>query len=472
MKMNFKYVLLACGLVMGLASCSNEEHGEVTPVEGEKTYAQIGLTFKEVKTRAYGEEKATPEEMAIYNGKVYVFNSNKVLQQIVDYNPTKQCIFETTEGTHYFLAMANAPAEAIIPIGTHIDAMDDYIQNINQTVLDGYTSKTTGFFMTSGVNMTKGDYSQIEYLEKKIDKAEKAAVESDGLKAEDQRSVNYISIPVGRAMAKVAARLDLKNGELQHAADAKGTVKAASITYLVTNSPNAMYSFPYFGGLNLFQSPFYSVYNETVAPTAYFPRLHALDGEEPEYGEAVNEGKADNKPVVFYAIENANKTPTYGNSTIVSVRAVFIPSVIFDKADETTHITPVAPTDFYRIRNGSDGKYLDGFYTSRAIAEAAAKDKYGLNDCEVIEYLGGVCYYIIPLDDNQKVAPECYDVVRNHYYDVNITEVLACGYNKPGGDKGTKPVDPLDPKDVWMHATITPKDWVKVTQSGGLGPRN
>jgi len=471
MKMNLKYVLLACGLVMGLASCSNEEQGEVTPVEGEKTYAQIGLAYETKNTRGYTTEDAVGNEAKITDGKIYVFNSNKVLEKVVDYKEGTQCRFETTTGKHYFLAMANAPAEALIPIGTHMENMAKYLQDINKAKFETYTTgNTKGFFMTSGVDMVTGGYAKIEYVDLNIVKATEKQIIDDGLLENPQ--LNYIPIPVGRAMAKVQVRLTLEAGELNNTTegDAKGEVKIENLEYLITNNPDRMYSFPYFGGigLNLFQTPSFDIYDENSAPSTYWPALHTITKDD--YVKPADK----TKPAAFYAMENSNLYPSYSDATILSVKAIFTPSHTYNDKDDLstpTTVTPGSKIDFWRVLDKGSKKYLDKFCGSEEVAEAVAKAK-GLTEYTLVKYEKGLCYYIIPLYDNQKKAPECYDVVRNHYYDVNINEIMACGYNTPGGDEFTEPKDPLDPKDVWMHAAITVKSWVKVSQTGGLGPRN
>ncbi|NDV66567.1 Mfa1 family fimbria major subunit [Bacteroides sp. 224] len=529
MKMNFKYVMMACAIsAMGFASCSDNENIEgsnelPSVVEGEKAFAQVNLKFEDTKTRAnYAPATATPEEMKIYNGAIYVFNSNKVLQQVVEFDPSNttlvdangvyQCRFETTTGKHYFLAVANAPAFTI-PLGTHIDAMDQYIQDINRTKFETYIDpknalytgavKGDGFFMTSGVEMFDKTYSQIEYAELNVEAATEAEIIAD---VKDKK--NFIDIYIGRAMAKVEAfvALEAKDKVVIDEAKANGTVVAAKFKYGVANNPDAMYFFPYFGGENMFQSPYHYLFNTTSMPDNYWPALHSTTDfptpsgtstnyVQPNYmnnnGELVN--VADFKALAdqtylsckpFYAVENSNKVPTYGNSTLLSIETVFIPSkLVTSVADGVpTTATNTAEVTFYRIRTkevlaGEKSKYIDTFFfTNELDAQAYAEHAAGLNlkkeDYELMKYTNGFCYYIVPLEDTKKGHPECYDVVRNHYYEVMINSIIACGYNKPGGDEDTEKKDPLDPTNPFMHANIIVKNWVKIDQSEDLGPRS
>lgn len=516
MKMNFKYAMMACvGLAMGFASCSDNESIDTNePVEGAKAYAQVNLKFEGAKTRAYSTYGATDEEMRIVDGAVYVFNSNKVLQQVVTYNPSDltlvddngvyQCRFETTEGMHYFLAVANAPAFTI-PIGTHIDAMDQYIQDIDKTKFGTYLDPAgsgNGFFMTSGVEMFDLTYSEIEYSSKNI-----VAATEDEIKADTSDKLNHVEIFIGRAMAKVEAFVELnKNNELDHADTANGKVDFTTIRYGLANNPDAMYFFPYFGGENMFQTPYHYLFDTTSLPDNYWPALHStvdfpINGgaaapnyAEPNYmdgnGKLVDAAGAALADQTYksykphYAVENSNKIPTYGNSTLLSVEAVFVPDFLVTGVTDGVPATAAntAVVTFFRIRTnelltGRTSKYVDEFFfTTELDAQAYAEHAAGLGladtDYELVKYTDGVCYYIVPLYDDQKGTPECYDIVRNHYFEVKIDEIIACGYNEPGGDKDTEKKDPLDPENPWMHATITVKNWIKVAQSEGLQPRN
>lgn len=505
--MNFKYVMVACAaLTMGFASCSdNDDNGIGTnePVESEKAFAQVRLKFEEVRTRAdHASFPSTSFEDTIHNAKIYVFNSNKVLQQIVPYEFQKdlddndQCRFETTLGLHYFLAVANAP-EVVIPIGTHIDAMDQYIEDLSETRFNSYLdpdgTKKTGFFLSSGVDTKDMKYSKIEYYIKTI----VAATEKDIIEDVTDNK-NFIEIIIGRAMARVEAFVDLDNNDqLVHGKDVKGKVLPASITYGLANNPDAMHYFPYFGGAEKFQSPYHYLFNGTNLPDNYWPALHDtiefkkgsastryramthLKGGTEKYDASGN--SVDYNP--FYAVENSNETPTYGNATLLSISTLFIPDSITSVAAAspfavTTVVNPDLTTvkTFYRVKNKNfSGKEK---YTSMFFSTVEDATRYGKNvltldeaDFEVIEYKDGYSYYILPLEDDLKGSPVCYDVVRNHYFEVKVKSILACGYNTPQGDEDTEKRDPLDPTAPMMHAVITVKDWVKVSQGADLQPR-
>lgn len=459
--MNFKYAMMACAAVatMGLASCSdNDDNGEEV-LEGKKAYIHIGLVQNGPQTRALNIIEPTADEKVIKNGTVYVFNSNKVLVDYIelatDYDKkdaADQITYETTAGMHYFLAAANTPV-VTIDKGTHLDEVKSILNSINTGVFDEYINKTTpnkGFFMTSGVFMENDNYSRIEYASLDV---QEAVTEADVVADFDTQKVNFVQLNIGRAMAKVDAKLTLGGDDLVPHDQAAGELR--DVKYVVTNNPTAMYFMPYFGGKNLFQTPYFDLYDTTKEPENYWPALHSDAADLPYVAAG-----ADNTRATMYALENSNKVATYGNSTIVSVQGTFVPKEI----DGTAHDGTV--TDFWRNLN-EDGTYAPEFYSTEALAKTGDLTTKATQ----IEYKDGLCYYIIPLGNDKKTNPECYDVVRNHYYLVNIHEVFECGYSKPGGDGYTEPKEELDPEDVYMHASINVLGWYEVGVDGGLQPR-
>ncbi|NDV80635.1 Mfa1 family fimbria major subunit [Bacteroides sp. 51] len=581
MKMNFKYVsMFACAALMaGLTSCSdkNDNEGTDPDVTAEETTMTISLKTlgAQAGTRAVSEYPATNEESIIYNAKVYVFNSNKVLQQIVDMevdpakisagNTTTEAkkVFKTNVGNKYFLAVANLNPSSTtnVPLGTSLDNLVQIIENVNQakftTFLDpgdatatGLTidkmgnTKKTGFLMTSGVNLDEGTpnwYKTIDYVEREV------------VTPDDPRfpANNNVSIYIGRAMAKVSVNMqNVKTPEntvavYQKKTNGKLVGHISDMQYVLTNNPVKMYYFPFFGTLQRFQTPEWMFYDGTAAPQLYWPALHdqALSDPAKPNGAAAtkygtvggpNEG-FDYKPVLlgskgtqenllkstFYAVENTNNYPTYGNTTIAQIRARFTP----DNDAKADAGTWAADGTYYRVwwqidAVTGDGEWIsipnetDGsgnitvnnehknFWTSpdAILNYFTVDDGTGtgtmrprteqelIDDLsyQIIEFKGGICYYMVPLrntylqdDPSQQKGNEniVYSVVRNHYYDITVTGITDSGYPAPGGGPGpgeeTEPEDPLDPEESqYIQVQIEVKPWVWVKQSEEIGIRD
>ncbi|WP_163209660.1 Mfa1 family fimbria major subunit [Bacteroides sp. 519] len=536
MKMNFKYAMMAAAISLGFASCSNDPVADKDPiVDAQEAYISFKVKQAGEATRAVSRYIATDEEKAVYTSKVYVFNSNKVLQQIVDLdvnstNDGAEKIFKTTVGNHYFLAVANEP---VIPValGTSLDNLVEVVNNLNMakfsTFLDpcdgdgNFTGKTgTGFFMTSGVNVDEGTnrwYKTIDYWEQEIVAAKDPATSTVTVADIDPK--NRVVVPIGRAMGKTVVTMDASKYDVKND---KGEVlgKIETPEYALANNPDDMYYFPFFGTLQRFQTPQWTNFNKTTAPQTYWPALHAADfGDVSVYGEygvdAINEvfgyRNVPTKPAhamsgaeitesAFYVVENTNEVPTYGNATIAQVKTKFVPDAA---AWEDAAVTGT----FYRVwlqhdATTGDGEFVtktkQGFWGSKSAIYAAygVADDAGLKalDMYINEYTDGYCWYMIPLrntylqpndtDKQRNNDAIVYSVMRNHFYDVTVNSITDCGYPGPGGKNigdpdqpgpgdETDPTDPLDPEGTpFIHVSIEVKDWVWVSQGEDLGIRD
>lgn len=561
--MKFKYLsMFACAaLIAGLTSCSdkNENEGQGPDVTAKETTMTISLQPLGVRpgTRATSEYPATKEECVIYNAKVYVFNSNKVLQQIVDLEvdhtqlgghgtttlATKE--FRTDVGTKYFLAVANLNAGTLtnVPLGTSLDNLVQTIEGINQakftTMLDTgdatatdvtkignadpAITKKAGFLMTSAINLDQGTplwYKAIDYMPSEI------------IPDPDKKGLNHVYIKIGRAMAKTSVRmLDSKKTVNHKKTGAKmGTV--SDVQFVLTNNPTKMYYFPFFGTLQRFQTPEWTFCDGTTAPQNYWPALHdaalvspteaakkfATQGgtyEGFEYKPTLSKESYTQNELLkstFYAMENTNEHPTYGDATIAQVRVKFTPDA---SAMADAPLGSGAST-YYRVWRQRDPVIGDGewvalegdgnehksFWSDKTKIYAKYESAAGVPGTDatmadaklfIHEFTDGICFYMIPLrntylqdDPNQQKynANIVYSVMRNHYYDINVTGITDSGYPGPGGkdpkdpDKPgpgdqTEPKDPLDPDNSpFITVEIEVKDWTWVKQGEEIGIRD
>lgn len=476
-KMNFKYVMLACAtLAVSFMSCSKDDGNDTeVPQEGAKTFMSITLKQEVASTRYLTEDAAKPEEVAIKRAKVYVFSSVKVLEQVQDLavdggTGVANAIFETTVGNHYFVATANEPAGITVPLGTGLYEMVTILNGIDKNKFDTYTTDGE-FFMTSGVDANT--YRDIETASRNIIASDEANAPTN----------NPVIVKIGRAMAKLSFTCDLNAVNYKPSVDEVGGT-ISNVKYCVTNNTTAMYYMPHFIN-QLFVTPFYQAYNNVFAPSDYWPALHANQTSDPHpYQNATGNGE-DKMVTASYMMENSNEFPTYGNATIVSVEAKFTPKAIEDGG------TLINNGTFYRIKNIDNNTYVGKtinagtpnekvvplFFSSEDQADTYAVDPLKGNftakdvDYSVDTYVQGLCYYIIPVRDRSKTSAACYDVIRNHYFDMAIQNVTGCGYPVPGGDDETDPKDPLDPQPYFVDVTIEVLPWVKINQAEDLDVR-
>ncbi|MCD8179791.1 MAG: hypothetical protein LUE98_21275 [Tannerellaceae bacterium] len=125
-----------------------------------------------------------------------------------------------------------------------------------------------------------------------------------------------------------------------------------------------------------------------------------------------------------YCFENGNKTVLQGNSTMVLVKAKYIPEQWLNPDDSPGNET--LDGTFWRIKN-NNGKYLSGYYN--------AEPGVGSSQ-EAIKYENGITYYPIWLETDGR-----YMVERNHFYKIAITDVLSAG--APDLDNVMDPMEPL-----------------------------
>ena len=116
------------------------------------------------------------------------------------------------------------------------------------------------------------------------------------------------------------------------------------------------------------------------------------------------------------------------------------------------------------------------FYASLDKAKAANKsasitesDAANTPD-NVIEYTGGICYYIAWLNPDNITEPVKSPILRNNIYHVNITGMKKLGYSgnplNPGNENPKDPDDPtpdptetLYPVDTYMAVEISVVNW-------------
>ncbi|WP_163214059.1 Mfa1 family fimbria major subunit [Bacteroides sp. 519] len=563
MKMNFKYAMMAfAALSMGMASCSDkDDNGPEVPVDEGTAFINFRIvdSSDDNKTRAYAEYPALPGERRIERAKVYMFNAAKVLTRVEtlteDVNGVWGSIFEATPGTHYFIATANEPivSPALnVPLGTGMDYLAMKISDVTEqmfyqeiAVLKDATKATpTGlatdslFFMTTPVNvennLNNGNYKTMDYT---IGVLEACTMEEI---LDPANKKNVIKVPVGRAMAKTTLTIEAGDREVI-ASDATKTHlgKLDNLVYKVANNTYMMYMFPYFGTTQLFQTPLYDQYKVGSSSVGYWPRLHdpnffadvdPLVAVVNEHGRSIEprttrpESSTGETANGFYIMENSNLEPTWSNSTILQLRANFVPSKalyinaiggkpatpdpMLNSAGDLTYTNSkdyTAATTFYRVWDNYQRAYLPYFFENEADAKAVAelvrwedRDSNGtllkagytyettganayphLNTLPEAYHGGpvgipqkftdGLCYYMIPIRDKARgTHPAWHDVVRNHFYDIKIASFDNCGYPAPGGGgpKGpgdeTEPKDPLYPDPYFCQVSIVVKNWTHV----------
>lgn len=136
------------------------------------------------------------------------------------------------------------------------------------------------------------------------------------------------------------------------------------------------------------------------------------------------------------------------------------------------------------IENSVSVYYGSSFSTSEGIYSVVTIKKYshpknalpGYKESiegiiRIFQYTGGTCYYRVNVEDNMDGKTEAnnlfYSVMRNRFYNVNISKITSIGY-PDDEDVTVDPTDPINQK-TYMQAHITVEPWTKVEQDAELG---
>ena len=484
-KMNFKYLLFAAAMLVGFASCQNDEPnigGDVVPNKN-KTFASVRLVASSMNARAAGDNQdpsvQSPGENTISDATLYNFNANKTLEGTLSFTDQASALagetFETTDGTHYFYLVINKPSSfpASIPVGTVMADFEKLLINI--TDLADITTANS-FYMTNVA--TPGADVLAEW---------------DGTGSAP--ASNTIEISVGRGMAKV-------NVEFPSSATQPVSGVLSDVSYAVFNNPNQMFVMPvirkapldFIGSL---ETPFFednSVVADPIDASDYFPYMDETAVKADLASITLNptvvdtDSKAAATAKAVYAIENSNRNPRFGNATFVLLQGTFKPSTVYDatdavdagyaKSDDFWLLTYSVGTDKYNVFYSADPAAIaDDAIESRVTTLLAGADPGDIAAAvtaaqatkEVLAYGDGECFYGVWLADQSigtDKAVDRFTVKRNNYYYIYINDVSGVGSNEPGG------VIPDPEKPIVTKVNISVKidilNWTPILQVTGI----
>ncbi|WP_163174328.1 Mfa1 family fimbria major subunit [Bacteroides sp. 51] len=416
--MNFKYVMMACALTLGFASCSNDDevdNGGIIP-NGEPTVARIRLSQSGPDTRA--TKPTEGNEGKIKNAIIYIFDATAKFEKAVPLTKTEMDngeLVTITTGSHYFYAAVN-PDGLTLPTIDEGTSLEEAKKKVLSSLTMAKLTNPAGFFMT---NVS-------DALAKNI------VVSEDG-------SENDIKIEVGRAVAKV--NVDLAAGI---------TVTDGTFTdmkYRIGGNPKQMHLFPVYDG---------GILNTPLRDVAYTDGNYMFSNDSENYIDGAT---------ATYATENsAPNTALQGKATHAWVKGVYTPK------DMT-----LVDGNFWRVYDKSEKAWKAGIYASE---DDAVNIGNGGSREGVVKYAGGTCYYAFWITDEN--AAEKYTVSRNNYYDIKIQSVAKIGTNTEEGDKDidgdpitdpvnppVKPTDPIE-ESTKMKVSINVLPWNLVETGVGL----
>lgn len=463
MKKNFKLIMFAAAAVAMIGCAKDGGKTPTTQPTGVKTYAtvEVAQTSSPVSRAIPPTDwsDATANESTLHDVKLYVFNDNKQLEQVVTIPIVeKSATFETVNGPHTLIVLANSPAAVT---GATLVSLKD--------IESGATGPATLY--SEFLSATKIAY------------ADQAAFEAAVISAADKFFITNIDTPVvvdflvptdsepnpnadidiaiGRAFAKLNASWA---NTVQPANDDS---EISKMEYIVLHNPKTMYAPQHFDN-----GTYKSYYHDAGYVAANY------------YDWAGTAWKLADASASTYVPENTNKQVILeGERTALGFRASFEPdpcykSTLNSSNNSFQNETYGAGNSFWRIKDLRNGvsSWVKGVYFNAKPEVAAAKKALGIaladanpvegTDYACYEYENGYCYYYLGLERPTGTAPAKYNVARNDYFWVSVDTVADCG--EPTLDEATP--DPTTPVSVSVNITakISLKPWNPVIQSGNL----
>lgn len=203
--------------------------------------------------------------------------------------------------------------------------------------------------------------------------------------------------------------------------------------------------------------------------------------------DATDYTKGETVPAFFMIPEWDNQiyTASEGTEDLAEYGLAMILKTYLNKAKKQKWLNAINPstavneglgTDLVKVYYISEMSPQDGIYGVASIKKYSESKSGGYIPTEeakirFLQYVGGTCYYRVNIEDDTDGKTEAnnlfYSVMRNRFYNVNISKITSIGY--PSDEDVT--IDPSDPinQKTYMQAHITVSPWTEVDQDAELG---
>lgn len=450
--------------VMGLASCTNENDpmgGNGQAAEpGEPTRVTLSLDLNSAPlTRGIVNNNATKEETTITHLNVFIYDKNGVLenaQKILMADLTEVKDKENVYTTKELKATTGAKT---VYVG--LNMTDDMVaklkataaQNLKSTAvkvaLNDLTNKTDGFvmFSTQGKNATF------------------VAVNADGILPD----ANKVAIQVERLASKIAVGCEEEIDNIKQGAAGK----IQNLRFVVDNINTQNY-FPYAEDTPMDPNMNKDAYKE--ADFVLVPDFAAVDVNWNDITSKTTDRKTWKSA---YSAENVTTDKEMKGITRVVVQGEFIPATLIEKKveGENQKVTwenkdnskETTATTFIQLEFAEAGGYAffaggttdDVLKEYMAYKKGAAVDETALTAAKKV-YKDGKNYWWITTKEGRG------DIVRNNFYQVNITSIWAPG--RTDGKFDPNEDDEKVDEETNIEFTVTVAPWNLMKQDAELRP--
>ena len=465
------FMTMTATAVMGLASCSNDNDpagGQELP-QGKATGMQLVLDLGGAATRAIVDPNADATETAIENLNIFIYGANGVFEKehqiaFADLTDVGENKYKTNE------LVATTGAKTIY-VGANMTA--GMIGIMRSTPATGLSGKGVGEVVA---NITQDN----KFVMFSTVGATPTLVEDTDADANVTPTENQVTVTLQRLAAKIAvgmtAQLDATAGTQQGAA---GTI--ADLGYVVDNI-NKMYYLTYGGAAAKDANMTVDQYKEADFEIKdYYDLQNPTTPTALQYG-LITPGTADKTTwAIDYASENLTQDKQMKGVTRIVVRGKFTPAAGVEVTDDNQGTITFRENVAGHIATDATYHLLDfpeaGGYaffpeaTTDAQLKAFIAQKKGVDVATVDDamlkaakktYINGLNYWWVTVKDNQG------DVLRNHYYQVNVTSIWAPG-RTDGKFDPNKDNNEID-KETNITVEVTVEPWNMVAFDADLRP--
>jgi hypothetical protein len=453
MKTKFKILFVLAMLGIVAVSCKQEPNDPSSNNNGIKESIRLSISSNAPKARgSQGEENATAEEVKI-NGatglKVYVFNEDGTLDYasagVLTLTETGTNVFtseafDVTAGNKYFFVFANDPASGgKITAPTAATPMEDFV---------------TQAVTTSGAGGALDIAADNNFLLGTLWQEVKLAPAGG-----TNTTPKTVNLTVGR----LAAKLNLKAINY--------TTTNANLGGAFSDGQYRIGTLPYkIHTVGVHEGFVIPAGNNEVMVTSFVHNSPAVVGSAFNFTDFIQYSAFKSADNAFYTTENTTARDAvtgqlhFGNTTYIQLETVYTPAPNEVFNPETLTPDALGGTTFWTVMTAPNPATAEGIAigsNKRIIITdpTTAILHPDLNPATLQEYTDGKNYHKFAIfDPNENDDVKKFRVLRNHYYEFNVTGISDLG-------SYTSDVDPEEPipTTTTVEIEVSVQNWDKVS---------
>lgn len=463
------FMTMTATAVMGLASCSNDNDpaGGQEVAQGKATGMQLVLDLGGTATRAIKDDNADATETTIENLNVFIYGANGIFEQ--EYTIPFANLTDAGENKYTTDELKATTGTKTIYVGANMT--QGMIGIMRSTSVNGLSGK--------GVNTLLADITQDNKFVMFSTKGATPTLVEDN-EANGVPTDNQVAVIIQRLAAKIAVGMTANLADANVQLGAAGTID--NLGYVVDNI-NKMYYLTYGGAAakdaNMTVDQ-YQVGDFEIKD--YYDQQTPAQPTALQYGVIIPGTTDKTAWAIDYASENLTQDKMMKGVTRIVVKGRFTPKSAYKVAADAVntgkhtftltdgHIAADATYHLLDFPEAGGYAFFDNTTTDDQLKEFMALKK-GVDVTAVTDdmltaakktYINGLNYWWVTVKDNQG------DVLRNHYYQVNVTSIWAPG-RTDGKFDPNKDDNKID-KETNITVEVTVEPWNMVPFNADLRP--